>query len=137
MAEPALLKALDHPDSHIRWHAARGLGQIGDASGIDVLAEGLHDENQAVRWATASVLARLDATAVPAILKTLTENELNEPFRQAAVHAMSAMPSSQTRAYLAPVLDALRGPAAQIEAPITANRLLGDWKEAQPGLRLE
>ena len=23
------LAVLDHPDSHIRWHAARGLGQIG------------------------------------------------------------------------------------------------------------
>ena len=32
-AEPALLQALHHPDNHVRWHAARLLGQIGDPRG--------------------------------------------------------------------------------------------------------
>jgi len=126
-AQPALLEALNHPDSHIRWHAARGLGQIGDTRGTQVLAAGLYDENQAVRWATASVLANLDATAVPAILNVLTRQPINEPFRQAAYHSLHAMPSKQTREYLEPLLLALRSPSAPVQAPLIAQRLLEDW----------
>ena len=66
-AEPALLQALHHPDNHVRWHAARLLGQIGDPRAVDVLVTGLWDEDQQVRWATARVLANLDMPAVPAM----------------------------------------------------------------------
>ena len=66
-----LIEALYHPDSHVRWHAARALGQIGNPRGIDTLVEGLHDDHPAVRWATASVLASLDAQAIPSILRAL------------------------------------------------------------------
>jgi len=128
LAEPALLVALNHPDSHIRWHAARGLGQIGDPRGAAILAGGLYDENQAVRWATASVLAGLDATAVPAILKALVEHELDEPFRQAAHHALNAMQSSATHNYLEPLIQMLHDPVRAIEVPRIANRMLAGWE---------
>jgi hypothetical protein len=125
--------ALQHPNSHVRWHAARGLGQIGDTKAIEVLAEGLFDDNQAVRWVTASVLASLNSTAIPAILNVLTRNRLSEPFRQAVHHALHAMPSRLTQEYLQPLLLALRSPAANVEAPRQAQRMLLDWKVSQPG----
>lgn len=125
--------ALQHPNSHVRWHAARGLGQIGDTRAIQVLAEGLYDENQAVRWSTARVLASLNSTAIPAILNLLTRHRLSEPFRQAVHHALHAMPSHLTQEYLQPLLLALRSPAASVEAPQLAQRMLLEWKSSQSG----
>jgi HEAT repeat protein len=131
LAKLAWLEALDHPDSHIRWHAARGLGEIGDASAALVLAEGLYDENRLVRWATADVLAHLGEPAVPAILTALSRHELDEPFRQAAYHALHGITSRQVRERIKPLLDALSAPAADVSAPTIAQRLLMEWKEAK------
>lgn len=128
LAAPALTQALEHQDEHIRWHAARALGQIGDTRAIETLATGLCDENPAVRWASARALGGLDALAVPAILEQIARCRLDEPMRQAALHALNSMPSRQTLEYLRPLLDALNSPAAYILAPQEAQRLLTDWK---------
>jgi len=127
-AGPAWITALSHPDSHIRWHAARGLGEIGDERALEILASGLTDDNQAVRWASARVLARMDSSAVPAILKLISTTLLTEPFRQAAIHALHAMPSSLTQTRIEPLLTALQNPAANISAPGVARRLLVEWQ---------
>jgi hypothetical protein len=129
-AEPVLLELLGHPNSHVRWHAARALGQIGDPRGIDTLAHGLLDENQAVRWATASLLAHLDSLAIPAVLNILVRYPLNEPLRYAINHALHAMPSPTTQNYLRPLLDALNGPAASVEAPALAEHMLEEWRNS-------
>lgn len=127
VAAPAWVKALDHPDEHIRWHAARGLGEIGDIRCVGILAEGLTDENQPVRWATARVLAQIGPAAVPAILDGLRRHTLVEPYRQAAYHALHAIVSRHAQARLKPLLDALNGPAARTEAPLIAQRILAEW----------
>jgi HEAT repeat protein len=128
LAESTWIIALRHPDSHVRWHAARALGQFGDPRAVDVLAQGLFDENHAVRWATAQVLASLDAAAIPAILKTLAEHPLDEQYRQVVYHALHAMPAAQTQEYLRPLLHALSGASAAVEAPCVAQRILSEWK---------
>lgn len=127
LAVPALVHALGHNNSHVRWHAARGLGMVGDTRAVRQLAQGLSDNNRAVRWTTARVLARLDSAAVPAILEMLSRSKLSEPLREAAYHALHAMPSRQTQERLQPVLTALTGPAASVQAPQEAQRLLRTW----------
>ena len=127
LAVPAWLQALKHPDGHIRWHAACGLSQVGKPVAIQILAEGLLDENHAVRWATARALARLDAVAVPAILTIISRNRMTEPLREAAFHALHAMMSRRTQERIRPLLNALLGPAASVEAPAVAQRLLAEW----------
>lgn len=124
-----LVKALNHSDSHVRWHAARALGQTGNPIGIETLVEGLHDEHPAVRWATASVLASLDAQALPYILRALIRQPLTEPYRQAVYHALHAMPSRHTRIYLQPLLEALQGSASGERAPAIAQKMLAEWRK--------
>jgi HEAT repeat protein len=124
----SLVEALNHPDSHVRWHAARALGQTGNPTGIETLVLGLHDEHPAVRWATASVLASLDAQAIPYILRDLIRRPMSETYRQAVYHALHAMPSRHTRIYLQPLLEALQGSAATVQAPAIAQKMLAEWK---------
>jgi len=128
MAKDAWIAALDHPNSHIRWHAARGLGIIGDDRSAVTLAEGLFDEDYVVRWATAEALARLGARSVPAILTVLSHHEINEPFRQAAYHALHGITSRSIQERLEPLLQALRSYSASVEAPLIAQRLLMRWE---------
>jgi len=130
LAKTAWVKALNHPDKQIRWEAARGLGQIGDVRAIGILAGGLLDESYTVRWATSDALAHLGTQAIPAILTILSRYTLNEPSRNAAYHALHGILSASTQEYIKPLLDALHGPAPDIEAPIIAQRLLLDWDKS-------
>lgn len=130
LAESAWLEALDHPDAHIRWHAARGLGELGDHRFALILVEGLLDENYAVRWATSDVLARLGRRGVPATLTILSQRQLNEQSRQAAFHALHGIASTQIQQRLKPLLDALQNPFANIQVPVIAQHLLMEWEQS-------
>jgi HEAT repeat protein len=130
LVKSAWLNALDHPDAHIRWHAARGLGELGDDRFALILAEGLLDDNYAVRWATSDVLARLGKRGVPATLTILSQRHLTEQSRQAAYHALHGITSSQIQQRLKPLLDALQSPVANIEVPVIAQRLLMEWEHS-------
>jgi HEAT repeat protein len=128
LAKSVWIEALNHPDKHIRWEAARGLGRIGDVRAVGILAGGLLDESYAVRWATSDVLANLGAKAIPVILTILSRYPLNEQSRTAAYHALHGILSASIQGYIKPLLDALHGPAPGIEAPIVAQRLLLEWE---------
>ena len=131
LARSTWKKALDHPDHHIRWHAARGLGEMGDSSLAFTLAEGLRDDDFVVRWATADVLAKLGEEGIPATLTVLSSYPLNEQFRQAAYHALHGVASTQLQKQIKPLLDAMRGPAASVETAVIAQRLLLEWKRGK------
>lgn len=128
LAAPALVEALSHPDGHIRWHAARSLGEAGDPRAVHLLAEGLYDEVYNVRWATSDVLSKLGEPAVLAVLELLSQRPPDEPARQAIYHALHGLVSAELRARLAPLLEALHGPAADLEAPLVAQRLYYEFK---------
>ena len=90
LADKAWVEALNHPDSHIRWHAPRGLGDPSNSRSMALLAEGLLDGNREVRWASADALARIGPPAVPATLAVISQKTLTTPVRQAAYHACTA-----------------------------------------------
>ena len=128
LARSTWQQALDHPDSHIRWHAARALGEMGDSSLAITLAEGLQDDDFVVRWATADVLAKLGEEGISATLTMLSRYPLNEQFRRAAYHALHGIASTQVQKQIKPLLVAMRGPAASVETASIAQRLLLEWK---------
>jgi HEAT repeat protein len=130
-AESAWVELLQHRDSHIRWEAARGLGEIGDARAAPILAEGLLDENYAVRWATAAVLAQLGEQAIPATLTILSRYPLNEPTRLAAYHALHSIANRKVQERIKSLLDSLRDPAVSFRVPFVAQRLLIEWERSQ------
>ncbi len=127
-AIPALADALKHPQQHVRWHAARALGDLGDMGAAASLIEALGDDDFSVRWAVAEALVAIGEPAVPKILDRLSRYTLTEDVRQVAYHALHQMPSRLVQARLHPLLDALRSPAAAVEAPGVAYRLLQTWQ---------
>ena len=128
-AIPALTDALKHPHQHVRWHAVRALGDIGGARSVTSLLEALADGDFSVCWAAAEALAVIGEPAVPKILQWLSHHTLLDNVRQAAYHALHQMPSRRVQVRLQPLLDALRGPAAAVEAPTAAYRLLQTWED--------
>ncbi len=122
-AQPALIQALEHPNSHVRWHAARLLGASGDPKAVKMLANGLTDADHTVRWASATSLAALGKPAAPAVLEVIRTHELTEPLRQVVYHALHAMPPA-CREKLHPLIEALSSPLSAGAAPAIASRLL-------------
>jgi HEAT repeat protein len=128
LAKDAWLGALDHPDAHIRWHAARGLAEMGDVRAISVLAEGLLDESYVVRWATATGLSQLGVQAVPAILTVLIQHELTEPARKATCQALQGIRSTKYLKQIEPLLKALHRSIPSNQVSVIAQKLLDDWE---------
>lgn len=56
---PILLKALKHSNSDLRWHAAIGLGKLGDKNAAPALEEALGDEDGDVKFRAFEALVNL------------------------------------------------------------------------------
>jgi hypothetical protein len=50
---------------------------------------------------------------------------------QTAYHALHRIGTAETQHRLQPLLKALRGPAASVEAPMVAYRLLQEWESGR------
>lgn len=129
VVEKSWVEALNHPDSHIRWHAARSLSDPTDKRSLELLAAGLMDESREVRWASADTLTRIGPPGVPATLAVICHSELSNNTRQAAYHALHGVCSRRLRERLKPLLEALQSSAASSKAPRIACRLLQEWAE--------
>ena len=123
-ALPALIQTLKAPKPHVRWHAACGLGDIGDARAAGNLAETLFDDDFSVRWAAAEALPKLGTPAIPEILHRIAHRVLTEDVCQAANHALRQLAPCVGHNRLQPVLEALCSRNAPLEAPPIADELL-------------
>jgi HEAT repeat protein len=131
LAVNAWQEALDNPDPHIRWHAARGLAELGNYSAIKVIAQGLDDENASVRWVSSDLLAQAGIKAVPSILEVLNRPPLSDACRQSAYHALLSMKTYRARECLKPLVASLSSPPTKHIAQVIAGRLLNDWERLE------
>lgn len=126
ISQSALLDALEHPDSHIRWHAARKLLEIGERRGVEEVVKGLFDEKRSIRIASAEALATMGADAVPLLLDVLSRPHLSQPTLQAIGHAIGSIRSYSVREKLRPLLRALQDPTSSSVVPSIAYQMLAE-----------
>jgi HEAT repeat protein len=122
-----LIEALHHPDAHVHWHAARTLVEARDRSGIDMVTEGLFDENRIIRFISAETLASLGEACVPILLNILSRPGLTQPTLQAIGHAFNTIQSHAVRERLHPLLAALQDPTSSTVIPSIAQRMQAGW----------
>ncbi len=110
-AVPALLSALEAPDSNVRWEAARVLREIGDSKAAPSLVRALEDEGFDVRWIAAEGLIGLEQNALLPLLTALVRLPPSVPLVDGAHHVLDALRQEhRLPAAAEPVLAALEGP---------------------------
>ncbi|MGH2587556.1 MAG: HEAT repeat domain-containing protein [Dehalococcoidia bacterium] len=120
-AVPTLRAALEHPDPWMRLHAVEGLAAIDDVEARAGLAVALHDSNFGVHWSASRALAGAGAAGVSAVLRALLHDEPSTGFLHGAAYVLHhAHLASEQRLAVIPVMEALRRPAADLEAPVAA-----------------
>jgi HEAT repeat protein len=130
-----LRAALTHLSPWVRRHAVAALARIDDDAARAALVSALHDESFGVHWSAAHALAAQGRAGVVAVLRAMLHDVPSTGFLHAAAHVLGhAELSAEERAAVVPILDALRHPAADLEAPVLAAAAL---RRLEPGHRLE
>jgi HEAT repeat protein len=95
-ALPAFLKLLNDPASEVRTVAVGGVGAVGDASNVDVLAARLNDDIISVRVSAVGALAMIGGEAACQKLRAAYAQEVHPQVRQALEEALARLKCSVT-----------------------------------------
>lgn len=71
---PALLGALENPNTRVRWEAVRALGEIRDPKTTAKLVKMLMDEDTGVRWGAMESLSRMGRNCLHPLLESFIKN---------------------------------------------------------------
>jgi HEAT repeat protein len=124
-AVPSLLTALDAPQQHVRWEAAKALAEIADPAAAERLVAALGDKDSDVRWVVGRALIALGRGAVRPLLTTLTKSDLPDGLYAGAHHVLHDLAQhSQLAPLLAPVLHAFDRPEPELAIPQAAAEAL-------------
>jgi hypothetical protein len=125
---PALLKSLQSPSKHVRWEAAKALGEIADPGAAPALVSALEDEKGAVRWLAATALINLGHAALVPLLRGLEGSSDSIWFRDGAHHVLHTLIKDGVADEAIPVLEALEDIEPSVEAPVAAYHVLQDLR---------
>ena len=123
-AVPVLTGLITNPNHHVRWETAKALGEINDPSAAPALVAALEDDESDIRWSGAEGLLALGRTGMGPLLQELVTRSDSVQLRDGAHHVIRKLVERGHDPYLAPVLDALDGPAAEDAVPPAATRAL-------------
>lgn len=131
-AVPELIEALHSQNWHVRWEAAKTLGEIGSPDAAPGLVLLLDDEDTGVRWAAMGSLTRLGRFAVRPLMELLIHDFHSGRVRQGAhrvLHELNSrghLDESELR-----VLAAMEGKSPSIEVPWLASEVLKKYQAAE------
>ncbi len=124
-ALPVLLEKLSAKNWHVRWEAAKALGEIGDPAAAEALVKLLQDPDTSVRWAGMGSLIKLGRAGIKPLLLSLTHDFHSARLRQGVHHVLHSL---HTKGLLTPleaeVFHALEGISSEVLAAQAANRAL-------------
>jgi HEAT repeat protein len=124
-----LAKALSSRNRWMRWEAAKALGQIGDSEAAQALVRALEDKIFDVRWLAAEGLITIGKKALVPLLEALLERSDSPWMREGAHHVLHDMDKSDISEMILPILNALEGMEADLEAPIAAETALSKLRQ--------
>ncbi len=130
-AVSALIEALKHHDSQVRWEAAKTLGEIGDPSAAPALVEALEDDAIQVRWRAGESLIIFREAGLRPLLHALIQRAESAWLRDSARHVLRGLVKTTQRLddVVTPVLIALQDVEPRMVVPPAAatalKRLIG------------
>jgi HEAT repeat protein len=90
-AARSLANALEHPNAHVRWEAAKALTHVHDPVAAPALVRALMDELFEVQWLAAEALIALRRDALLPLFRELTASYSSVYLRQGAHHILHAL----------------------------------------------
>lgn len=125
-----LMDALEDPDWHVRWEAAKALRDIADARAAPALVGALRDGRFGVRWLASDALIALKEASLPPLLQALVHQGDSVLLRNGAHHVLRDLSrghvSKDIAATLAPVIAALESVEPSIGVPGAAQKALAE-----------
>ncbi len=124
-AVPHLLEALKDKRRDVRWEAAKALSEIGDPRAAVGLVAALSDNDSGIRWMAAEGLIAMEREGLAPLLEALIAHGESVWLREGARHVLNVLAKNEKLPnQVAPVLQALHGPAPSIEVPRAAKMAL-------------
>ena len=123
-----LIDALEDPDWHVRWEAAKALHDIADARAAPALVKALRDKRFDVRWLASDALIALREAGLPPLLSALVHHGDSILLRNGAHHVLRDLSrghvSRDIVEILKPVVVALESIEPSMTVPLTAQKAL-------------
>lgn len=130
-AVPHLVRVLSDYRGWQRWEAVKALGQIQSPESTEALVEALGDKDFDIRYLAAKGLIQHGNGALVPLMDGLISHSKSPWFRDGARHVLSDFSHSGSRKLLSPLVDALKGPAPALQAPLEAQKVLDALMEKQ------
>jgi HEAT repeat protein len=99
-------------------------------AGTEALVAALKDNDAGVRWSAGAALAELGEDALLPLLEALSSSANDTWMREGARHVLHYSSSSEVRAQTQELMEALRGPSADIASMEAAYELLSQFRAA-------
>lgn len=116
----SLIETLRDVNEHLRWEAAKALGEIRDKTAAAALVVALEDESSGIRWLAAEGLIALGQPTLPQLLPALVRRADSIWLREGALHVLHLLAHQGLADETRPVVAALEGPEPTVAVPFAA-----------------
>ncbi len=100
-AVPALIEALSSEASHVRWGAAKVLGEIRATPAVEKLVLSLEDEDGGVRWLAATSLIAIGKSSLIPLLRRILRRPDSPWLQEGTHHVLRGVQDDATQPVLA------------------------------------